>query len=143
MLLDTLHTKLELELPKSFLVKLLRKLYRHITLFLKEYDISINELETYKVLSWYSFILSEELTNLNDEKAKVLGESKWAVLIACEMMNYCLLEQTNKKHSLPRTYLAKLYLMSLNDKIKDDLAIGRNGLYMAFKSSMIIIDKKA
>jgi hypothetical protein len=85
----------------------------------------------------FKFIAWAGLTIIHQVKSKSVEKKKyWATTVACMLM---MLKKGNK--TLDTVFLKKLILMTLNDKdLKTDkLAIGQNGLYMAFRSANEVI----
>lgn len=74
--------------------------------------------DIFKIISWFAMFLYE-----TKKEIKILT-------IACFYMN----EQLKKRHrEIPSELILKIVAMLLNDSKNDKVAIGKNGLYMAFR----------
>ncbi|MCX2717798.1 hypothetical protein OQH61_08645 [Helicobacter sp. MIT 21-1697] len=74
--------------------------------------------DIFKIISWAAMFLYQE------------KETKAILLIACAYMN----EQLKKiNRQVSKELICKIVEMLLNDSKKDNVAIGKNGLYMSFR----------
>ena len=105
---------------KDELIKAFIETIKHYNDHKKEYEICVSNLDPYKVCAWSLDYLIETTNN-----------KKLIVPFLLVMLNF--LEKEGKTFSLKKLkYIVKMY--SNNNK-KDQLAIGKNGLFMVFWSA--------
>ena len=90
----------------------------------QKYKLYVKSIDPFKFIAWSANFLIEikNFTLSKREKATILS-------VAIEVMSEFLECEINKELA------KKLLLMALHDKIDDEKAIGKNGLYMTFRSA--------
>lgn len=125
--LDVLH-KSDVSISKKQEQDVILATLKHMRSYVDEYNVTIQSIDIYKIISWAAFFLVKEI---NDE---------YVIVDAAHIMNKILYADTHNKYQHIDEFIIKITLMALNDSrlandsSKDDLAIGMNGFYMAFKS---------
>jgi len=105
---------------KDYILRAFIETIKHYNDHKKEYDICVSNLDPYKVCSWSLDYLIKETNN-----------KKLIVPILLVMYNF--LEKEGKTFSISKLkYIVKMYN---NNNKKDQLAIGKNGLFMIFWSA--------
>ena len=126
------HINVSKELRAISIQKLLRHLNQHI----RKYGIYSNnnpstyEPEAYKILSWYAFILA----GLKKGNANYFGEQQRATIIATAIAHLNRYLEADLVVGFDISFLKKLTAMAITHYVDDDLSIGKNGVYMAFKA---------
>ena len=118
-----------------------RLVSKHLKEHIDKYRISSSkdkneyEPEVYKILSWYSFILID--MEEKESGKSIFSEEDRAIIleVAITHLNIYLFIDTGYK--LSSELINKIFLMGLNNKDTeyDEFAIGKNGLYLSFKSA--------
>lgn len=108
----------------------LAKTIRYMSAYIDLHGIGIKTLDIYKIISWYAFTLAKKLHD-----ATIIQEAVY-------MLNEVLYVETENTFKHTHEYLAKLYSLTLfdGDEEYDEFAIGKNGLYVAFKSPSIMFN---
>ncbi len=107
--------------------KLVEDVYRHYIEHCNEYHVMVCSVDPFKFLAWAGLTLYHDIKIQSGRKRQYL-HSAIAVM-------YAILRKNGR--TLNRDFVIKLIHMTQHDKdVKNDkLAIGRNGLYMAFRSA--------
>ncbi|WP_456470695.1 hypothetical protein [Caminibacter sp.] len=97
----------------------------------KKHSLTVTAIEPYKVISWGSVSLCLKYQKNDIKKAK------YFLVLAILSLNVFLKEDVGKNHS--SDFLKKVYKMLMLECQGDkNFGIGRNGLYMIFKSASLI-----
>ena len=91
----------------------------------------VKSIDPFKFIAWSANFLIEIKNFTLSKKNFTLSKREKATIlsVAIEVMSEFLECEINKELA------KKLLLMALHDKIDDEKAIGKNGLYMAFRSA--------
>jgi hypothetical protein len=116
-----------LELTEVEQREVFRLVHRHYIKHSKVYDLYVSSTDPFKFVAWATLFIIQEVKKDSEQKEWYIGT---AVSLMLKMLNEC-------GKTLQMQYLKKLIDMTLNDKnsANDNLAIGKNGLYMAFRSA--------
>lgn len=120
----------DVELTKEARENIVESVLSHYHDHVMAYNITVQGSDPYKLLAWSGVFIYETLINSDKDIAiKFLSCSVVA-------LNRMLIE-TGKK-ALPEWYLRKSLKMVLSEYTgKQNLGLGRNGLYMAFKGASL------
>ncbi|MCX6076415.1 MAG: hypothetical protein NTW78_05940 [Campylobacterales bacterium] len=112
----------------------LSKATQHLFLHNDTFGIEAKSTDVYKLLSWYGHFLYQHA----DDRNAVIYLATMAILNKKILKNE-LCGLTLDKHTI-----TEMYKMLAKDGEDDHLAIGKNGLYMAFKTAQnICLQKKS
>lgn len=96
----------------------------HILEHNNEFSIQPKTLDVYKLISWYGYFLSH---STYDPKRIIY-------LMTIQVLNEILSKEVCNK-SFSKEFISKLYHMLSRDSQSGDFSIGKNGLYVAFRSA--------
>jgi len=99
---------------------------KHLDDHLIKIRIEAKKLDSYKLISWYGFYLS----NRADDPKNVI---RIATIVALNIMLY---KDVSKK--LPKELISEMSAMVVRDGIEDDFGIGKNGVYNTFKACSLL-----
>lgn len=106
--------------------QMVRKVIMHYLNHANEYTVRVNSTDPFKFLAWAGSIL------FNDIKKESTKREVYLAIAVATMLH--LLQENDKNLSIE--FVQKLLIMAKHDEsAKDHLAIGKNGLYMAFRSA--------
>jgi hypothetical protein len=133
--IDKLETEYDLNLSCKIFKISISQLTHYYMKYIKLYGVVSKDnkgkiipykVESYKILSWYGFILYNLTKNIN------------CLNVAIIYLNNLL--YIDKGQQFDNDFLAKLLWTSLNDNTdNNNFAIGKNGLYMVFKSAVVLL----
>lgn len=104
----------------------LKSAFDHLNLHNDTYGIEANTTDVYKFLSWYGHFLYRHA----DDRFAII------YLATIRVLNNEILAQEKCKKGLSKTLLDEMYKMLTKDGGDEDhLAIGKNGLYISFKTA--------
>lgn|GEM_PF-4788421 len=103
--------------------EVLEKTIKHYIEHKKHYVVCVSSLDPFKFIAWSGKFFSE----------KKKGKEEKEVLLATILAMEETLRQSKQGKSLPNDLIGKLLQMLVNDSKNDEIAIGKNGLYMAFR----------
>ncbi|SFP60984.1 hypothetical protein [Hydrogenimonas thermophila] len=110
-------------------IEVIKRTREHYISHKEKYKLYVNSIDPFKFIAWSAnFFISIKGDLTINKKAIVLK-------VAIEVMSSFLKCKIDEKLS------KKLLLMALHDKIDDEKAIGKNGLYMAFRSASELCKK--
>lgn len=100
--------------------------------------IKAKRIDVFKIYSWYAFFVAEEIkkqTNLTEREIDV--QVFHVFVITINTMNRRLKEQFGK--CLSKMKIIFIANLATKDKIQDEHAIGKNGLFLIFTSCVDLI----
>jgi hypothetical protein len=100
---------------------------KHLTEHLIKIEIKAKKLDSYKLISWYGFYLS----NHADDPKHII---RIATIVA---LNKVLKQETEK--SLKKDILSEMCAMAIKDGTDDKFGIGKNGVYNTFKACSSVL----
>jgi len=117
----------DLEITIDEQTEVLNKVLEHYIDHCIEYRVYVNSTDPFKFVAWMGLFLYHDIKKKSVHKQKYLS-------VSVAMMLHFL--QINNR-SMDIKFAQKLLKMAIHDKSsnKDHLAIGKNGLYMAFRSA--------
>lgn len=128
---DLLNKSLDSEKSKNYVSislddqKLaLKNTMEHLDAHNKEFSIEPKTLDIYKLLSWYGYFLS----NITRDYHRVV------YLMTIRELNLLLSKEKCGKH-FTRDFTTKIYQMLRRDDEDGKFSIGKNGLYLSFRSA--------
>ena len=89
------------------------------------FGIEAKNTDIYKLLSWYGFYLSESA----DDKRGII------YLATIYILNEKILSNELCGRKISHKLISKMYKMLVLDGEDDNLAIGKNGLYLSFRTA--------
>ena len=105
--------------------KALDKATEHLFLHNNTFGVDAKSTDIYKLLSWYGFYLSEFA---DDQKSVIY-------LATIYILNNKILYNELCKKKISHHLVSKIYRMLVLDGEDDNLAIGKNGLYISFRTA--------
>jgi len=111
----------------------LNKATQHLFLHNDTFGIEAKSTDVYKLLSWYGYFLYQHA----DDRNAVIYLATMAIL------NKKILKNEVCGLMLDKYTITEMYQMLTKDGEDDHLAIGKNGLYIAFKSAQNICISKS
>lgn len=130
-----------IEVEKSEEQEAFRSVMRHMNQYVKTYNVFIESIDIYKVVSWFAFELHKVIKHRCES-------ADWVIIITAHIMNKLLEVDTDNNYKHIEKFVTKICLMALNDKFiadsdnYDHLAIGQNGFYLSFKSPSMMYLKQ-
>jgi len=123
--------KANITVDKKEKINIIKKTKEHYLSHKQKYKLYVKSIDPFKFIAWSANFLLEIKQDLSQkDKAIVLNV---AIAVMSELLDCEINEMLSKK----------LLLMALHDKIDDEKAIGKNGLYMAFRSASELCKKSA
>ena len=98
---------------------------KHLFFHNKSFGIQADSTDVYKLMSWYGFYLSKEL---NDKKGVIY-------LATLDVLNNKILFNEVSNNKISHSLITKMYKMLVLDGEDDRIAIGKNGLYISFRTA--------
>lgn len=127
-LCEFIYNAHHIEIPKEIRKDVVDKVLKHYKLHIDTYNVKVNGIDPYKFLSWSGLYLYEMVLH-NEELSELILQSTIIV------MNRTLVEEGK---ILPKLFLKKIYNMIKSEyRGKNHLGLGRNGLYLAFRSASL------
>ncbi|DAB30556.1 MAG TPA: hypothetical protein CFH84_03425 [Sulfurimonas sp. UBA12504] len=106
----------------------LSKATKHLFLHNDTFGIEAKSTDVYKLLSWYGYFLNKRA---DDTNAVVY-------LATISILNKKILKSESCGFMIDKHTITEMYKMLTKDGNHDHLAIGKNGLYIAFKTAQSI-----
>ncbi len=111
----------------------LKKAINHLFLHNDTFGIEAKSTDVYKLLSWYGHFLY----NHADDRNAVI------YLATMSILNKKILKNESCGVMIDKCTITEMYKMLAKDGEQDHLAIGKNGLYIAFKTAQNICIQKS
>lgn len=127
---DICHESYGIVMTSEGRLELVEKVLLHYHEHVNTYGVSVSGTDPYKFLAWSGIQIYTDMKDVDREIAIKFLSS------AIAAMNRSLLEE---KKEFPEWYLRKILKMVISEfNGKCHLGLGKNGLYLAFKSASIV-----
>jgi hypothetical protein len=118
--------KVGIELTSSDVEYVVKEVFKHYLGHKSKYGIKVQGIDPYKFVSWSSYFL---LKKLKGRKVK----NRYRILVSIITVMRLFLQSEGK--FLDRKICQKILKMYTYDMIHDNYAIGKNGLYLSFRTA--------